>query len=952
MGSRIHVGISTADAAAGAARMAEVLRLGFTELTVCGPRPQEDPVVPWLDAPFGDDSTRRNALLAEILPRIDRDDLVVFLSADQRPDLSTANEFLRMFDADNRIGIAAGRGHVLEVTAHRVGAAGHPYRTAPVDVVDGTGPVWIRADAARDIGELDPMLGDLAIYDYCIRLADEGWRSFVVSSAGARAAALSPTPNWQPHDATARRAASKWIRLGLIDEEGFVRHREPVLYPSPRLRDDVETRIGYRVGRGEWAHAAWDLAELAAAAHLDSAFPRPITPTLVALLAAHAERARDAGRTTDAAVLDRLRERLLAERRKRADRLVTAIRPGGGIEELSRSASLADWEEPSFHDAHQQVQVARRLIAGSEFGASDSSAAHPLDWYGRTTPQWQSAAVLHALTQSGALESTDEFPARGLGTGDASADLPLALAFAGTTTTVSGWCDGLDHLDGGVSRERLAQAIDLAATHATGELDHWTPPELDQSEERLDFVYAILPAMLGIEDHRIEAALEPALRRLRDGGMLVLVADATVGRRGTRAEPAALAQALGVEWTTSDPTVALDEVTAASWPTDAGTWPQLLTPWGDGVRTPTILVGRKRTRFANAEPRSDRHAILCDLSGWCDPEFAATDAARHGLALVEALARSSRRRRLICLGVGAPSASIASLLGQSTIEYREFDAAARELEHGHAKAQALFDPAPLDQAGRGLRLAQRLDLPISASITAGPRTLKSRQILGQLRDLNALLLCASPEAADALAKWIDLAPNRCHVVDPAPVHDGEVDRFTDLEELADSPLITVDGHGDIAAIDTMVDAFDAVASQAACRLVWIAEPTLGAHARLAPKNVGRIASPMGRVPSVARIQLLLHSAAYVELGPVNTFDLGPVEAAGRGVPVFHPDDPDLVERLLDAIDVFEGATFSRAADRSRCRAAWAPVAESIWARWTEAFALEPIPRRSGVALAR
>ncbi|MEZ5988794.1 MAG: glycosyltransferase [Planctomycetota bacterium] len=332
----------------------------------------------------------RNDLLRELLPEADDDDLVVFLDNDLELGPGWDRPFRALFEARPTVGLAAKVGWAIRVEGDTRVPLVLPDEAAPVDIASGGFACCARVRALRDVGRMDENLG--IFYheddDWSLRFAGAGWEVWCVPEAPVVHHEHATGVAWEAlEDGRSARnlayLATKWRAMGLVDDEGWPVHRDPLLHPAAELRDALARRVGRRLGRGEYARVHHDLLRLERCEAEGRPFDRPRSPGLGALLtvlaggAAGYEPARAArlaalagfGPEAGGAAPD-----ADAKRREAAD-----LRAPGGW------ARVEDFDEPGF----------RAMLAALDVDDGDG------DWFLRRGLDWARARALVVLDEAG-----------------------------------------------------------------------------------------------------------------------------------------------------------------------------------------------------------------------------------------------------------------------------------------------------------------------------------------------------------------------------------------------------------------------------------------------------------------------------------------------------------------------------------------------------------------------
>ncbi|MCB9892168.1 MAG: glycosyltransferase [Planctomycetes bacterium] len=333
----------------------------------------------------------RNVLLAHILQVADDDDLIVFLDNDIEVHEGWHEPFERLFERDDRVGLASKVGWVMRVRGETRDPLTHPCETARVDIVAGGFACCARVRAAREVGPLDENLGLFwhEDDDWALRFTHRGWSVWAVPEAsmthhehGSGVAFTTLADGASVRNL--RYLTDKWRALGYVDEEGWVRDSDPLFVPPRDVRDTIARRIGRKgaLCRGEYAQAYWDLQALHVANELGQIFPRPISPCLRALLDLIVD-----GKAFDMcaemrARMTRLRDALEVEHDRRSPAWTKApISPRPDVE--CGIARTNAWDDPRWFARFVELR-----------GETVSD-----DWYSRHADDWAATTIYASIAR-------------------------------------------------------------------------------------------------------------------------------------------------------------------------------------------------------------------------------------------------------------------------------------------------------------------------------------------------------------------------------------------------------------------------------------------------------------------------------------------------------------------------------------------------------------------------
>ena len=425
----------------------------------------------------------RNALLERVLVTAKDDDIVVFLDNDIEVHAGWHLPFERLFEREPRAGLASKVGWVMRVREDTRDPLTHPWETSRVDIVAGGFACCARVRAIREVGPLDEALGLFwhEDDDWAVRFTRLGWTVWGVPEASmthhehASGVAYQTLENG---DSVRNLAylARKWRELGAIDEDGWVRDSDPLFAPPKPVRDAIARALGRRgpLCRGEYAQAYWDLQALQVAERCGRAFPRPVSPCLLALLDVLCDGAAFEMAPAMRARMAELRACLRAEQRCRSLGPVPVPALTAEDGEHSRGAALlrlGAWDDPRWFARFASLRGPDR---------SD-------DWFARHGVDWQATTIYDAL-----LEAHAE---RG----------PLVVAVEAAESLA------------------LGEALGRAGMRIVD-----GPPA-----QGLDALVLSLPLVTDADDPLLVENLAAAVGRLAPGAIVAVACSVLVGARGT-----------------------------------------------------------------------------------------------------------------------------------------------------------------------------------------------------------------------------------------------------------------------------------------------------------------------------------------------------------------------------------------------------------------------------------
>jgi len=326
----------------------------------------------------------RNWLLAQLLPTLRDDDLIVLLDNDIEVSAGWEAPFLEAFTTRPELGVAGRWAFSMRVhDSWRDILAEHSAESGPADTVQGC-CFWIRASAARAVGEFDTTLGGFwhEDDDYCIRALTAGWdvrrvsTDAIVHHEHGSGVALRP-------DKVAgslrnqRYLADKWRRMDAIDAMGVP--RRPGGDDGAVTRAELAQRIGRPLLRTE-VNSALVAATLLLHAELPDARVGPLASPLTRLLLDDA--ATLGGDTATRAQRARARVgHTIAQRRATAPALAATSRAFSGV------CTPDAWDDPRWADTYTAW-----LRDGSG-----------VDFHARHEMAWRDGQLLLALRTLGVL---------------------------------------------------------------------------------------------------------------------------------------------------------------------------------------------------------------------------------------------------------------------------------------------------------------------------------------------------------------------------------------------------------------------------------------------------------------------------------------------------------------------------------------------------------------------
>ncbi|MCA8969756.1 MAG: glycosyltransferase [Planctomycetes bacterium] len=331
----------------------------------------------------------RNVLLEHILRVADDDDLIVFLDNDIEVHEAWHVPFERLFERDNRVGLASKVGWVMRVRGETRDPLTHPWETSRVDIVAGGFACCARVRAAREVGPLDENLGLFwhEDDDWALRFTHLGWSVWAVPEAsmthhehGSGVAFTTLADGASVRNL--RYLTHKWRERGYVDEEGWVRDSDPLFSPPREVRAALARRLGRKgaLCRGEYAQAYWDLQAFHVSNELGQVFPRPISPCLRALLDLVVEGQAFVMCESVRGRMARLRDALETEHDRRCPSWVKSSRsPRADVP--SGIARTNAWDDPEWF---------ARFVELRGDTVSD-------DWYSRHADDWTATTIFASI---------------------------------------------------------------------------------------------------------------------------------------------------------------------------------------------------------------------------------------------------------------------------------------------------------------------------------------------------------------------------------------------------------------------------------------------------------------------------------------------------------------------------------------------------------------------------
>ncbi len=602
----------------------------------------------------------RNELLRLVLPRAQDEDFVIFLDNDIELHEGWHQPFERVFEAHPRAGMASKVGYAMQVRGDTRDPQALPWETGRVDIVAGGFACWARVEAIREVGTLDENLGLFwhEDDDWAVRFTAHGWSIWSVPEAPMthhEHASGVAWPSLENGDSCRNLAylTAKWRELGYLDDEGWIRDRDRLFYPSLEVRAEIRTRLGRvePLSRGEYAEAFWDLHALLATVRQGRVFPRPISPCLTVLLELLCENRLFDASPEILALYESLSQSLEDMRALRTQILVEPVDNDGKRRPAHGLARSGSWEDPDWFQAFRALK-----------GLGSSA-----DWYGRSSLDWAETSLLLALAEPGALAEGS----RGLILDPRDVSLSLALVEEGCDLLLSGHFDMVSEARGELPAEFLDQPGRWLGGKA-GAIRVCQRRDLDV-DSRFDFVVARLGLVTDSEDPTLRQILAEMAERLAPGGQLGLIVECLVGQDGQTAfSPETSIHGLVVrpDFQTRTDAGALTSIGA---PIPEGRAPDLCRSQGKVFQTHALLLYEKPAVLAPAVPVTipERDCeVLVDLRGM-DWTKGMVDATREGCAQIEIALRSPLRPRVTFLGDGMCPPPLLHLLNHPGVQYRD-----------------------------------------------------------------------------------------------------------------------------------------------------------------------------------------------------------------------------------------------------------------------------------------
>lgn len=345
----------------------------------------------------------RNALLRTILPHAQDDDFLIFVDNDLEFLPGWREPFERVFERFAAAGIASKQGSHVLVHRDRRQLLPTPTVTSAVDVASGGFACWIKARTARAVGAFDENLGLFwqEDDDYSIRAVAQGHEVFAVPEAAilhhehASGVALDDLRE----GGCARNAAylaHKWRRLGHVDEDGWVVHRQHLTYLPLERRRELARSLGRTTPflRAEFARVQRDLLQALSAkdpAAEVASWMRPAGALHHAMLAM-AE--RDAAASGDRDLAARSREvrgildAIASPARWRPLLFTPPAAPTGTAAATSKLCASEDFADPHW-------RATAELVCADPSGPTYHTGCHE---------NWMPVQVLHGLFELGAVQ--------------------------------------------------------------------------------------------------------------------------------------------------------------------------------------------------------------------------------------------------------------------------------------------------------------------------------------------------------------------------------------------------------------------------------------------------------------------------------------------------------------------------------------------------------------------
>ncbi len=354
----------------------------------------------------------RNRLLRRILESVPEDGTVAFLDNDVTVEESWEEPFLEILDRRSEVGIVGATGHPIEIVGDERRLLASPLDGGTVDAVSGFA-FWVRARVAQEVGLFDEALGLFwhEDDDYCLRAIGLGHEVYAVSAPALHhaehqsGAAVSESSEERSRKNQAY-LVQKWIRLGLIDDSGWILHPRSII----RADGPVMTRLAQmqgrtRIPREEVCSALWHLDRLlysrdAQREHQER--QAPVSQTLLDLLAVNVALARSLGHqllgTKLGAIETVLRgRRYSVQARQEIDVQFLSTEQEGVT--YSKVCSSRDWNSPSWVEGVADV-------LGDE---------NSLNYYQRHRQTWEYGQILFGLKSLDCLRSDKRGLAVGAG---------------------------------------------------------------------------------------------------------------------------------------------------------------------------------------------------------------------------------------------------------------------------------------------------------------------------------------------------------------------------------------------------------------------------------------------------------------------------------------------------------------------------------------------------------
>ncbi len=328
----------------------------------------------------------RNWLLAQLLPTLRDDDLIVLLDNDIEVFAGWETPFLEAFAARPDLGVAGRWAFSMRVhDSWRDILSEHSAESGPADTVQGC-CFWVRASAARVVGEFDTTLGGFwhEDDDYCVRALSAGWdvrrvsTDAIVHHEHGSGVALRP-------DKVAgslrnqRYLVNKWRGMEAIGALGVP--KRPAGDDGAVARAELSQRVGRPLLRTE-VNSALVGATLLLHAELPDARVGPLASPLARLLLDDA-----ATLGGDTGVRARHATARIAE--TKATRRASAPVLSASARAFSAICSPDAWDDPRWADTYTTM-----LRDGSG-----------LDFHSRHEMAWRDGQLLLALRTIGALRN-------------------------------------------------------------------------------------------------------------------------------------------------------------------------------------------------------------------------------------------------------------------------------------------------------------------------------------------------------------------------------------------------------------------------------------------------------------------------------------------------------------------------------------------------------------------